>query len=180
MAEFNWSDLQQAAKDAGFSLIPKDFYIAEVVKAEALKTSTGKDQIKARFKVIEGPHAGAVVFTQFVISPESPVALGFFFRHMAGLGFNSDYFASNPPMEALAQEMVGRIASIKVDIGTFNEQERNEIKDVKPVRAGAPASSVNSSTPLPGNDVFAAPAPPAPAPAPVPQDAPAPPPLPSF
>lgn len=177
MTSFNWADLQQAAADAGFSLIPKGDYFGEIVKAEAAVTSTGKDQIKVRFKVIEGPHAGASLFTQFVISPDNATALGFFFRHMAALGLGKDYFAAGPPLEAVAADLEGRQALLSVDIDTWNGSERNQVKNVKamPVSDG-----VTSATPMPGNDVFAAPASPAPAPAAEPQDAPVPPPLPSF
>ncbi|SRR5258707_3079373 len=179
MASLNWADLRQAASDAGFNftVLPKGVYGAEVVKAEAKRTSSGdKDKITVRFKVIDGEHTGATVFNDFTISPESPQGLGFFFKHMNALGLDGDYFDAQPTFDpaSIAADLEGRQCMIAVIVEPYQGEDKNKVKDVKPYH---PGSGVTSSTPMPGNDVFAAPAP---APAPAPQDTPAPPPLPSF
>jgi hypothetical protein len=182
LTTFNWSDLQQAAADAGFSLVPDGSYHVEIVKATAGETSTKKDKIACQFKILAGPQTGGTFFEDFIISPESAVALGFFFRHMAVFGLGKEYFAQNPPMEQVAAALVGRQAQADVIVDySYFEDGKNKIKKLTKVGAGTAPGVVRfmAATPLPGNDIFAAPPPP-PAATQAPADAvPPPPPLPT-
>jgi len=139
MASFSWGDLQQAADDAGFGVIPAGEYEAVVKTAEHKKTGTGKDKIAVRFSVTSGPSEGKSVFNDFVISPDNGTALGFFFRHMKALGLGPDYFATNPDLGKVAGDLVGRNCVVVVGIRQWNEEDRNEIKGIKPSGAVAPA-----------------------------------------
>jgi hypothetical protein len=138
MASFSWGDLRQAADDAGFSVVPKGDYDVLVKSAEAKKTGTGKDKIAVRFSVTSGPSEGKSLFNDFVISPESGVALGFFFRHMKALGLGPEYFATEPSFEKVATDLVGKTCKLTVDVEQWNEEDRNRVKDVKPLTGGAP------------------------------------------
>lgn len=142
MAEnfLNFNDLLTSADDAGFSTIPASDYEAEVAKAEANTTKSGKHQIVVRFKIIAGPQAGKSVFNNFVISPENANALGFFFRHMAALGLERDYWATNPPLSAAAALLVGRKATITVSIEQWNGQDRNRVNGIKKSVGGGGAT----------------------------------------
>ena len=140
MASFSWNDLQQAADDAGFGVIPAGEYEATVKTAEHKKTGTGKDKIAVRFSVTGGPSAGKSVFNDFVISPDNGTALGFFFRHMKALGLGPDYFATNPDLGKVANDLVGRNCVVVVGIRQWNEEDRNEIKGIKPSGGAAPAA----------------------------------------
>lgn len=145
MAEFNWADLAAAAKEAGFGgVIPKDTYHVKVVKAEVGKTAGAdgksvKQKITVQFKVMSGPHANTVLFNDFVVSPENPKALGYFFKDMVTLGFSDDYFATNPPLTRLAAEMVDREVMAVVGIRVWNEQEKNNIDRIRPMNGAANA-----------------------------------------
>lgn len=180
MASFSWNDLQQAADDAGFGVIPAGEYEAVVKTAEHKKTGTGKDKIAVRFSVTGGPSSGKSVFNDFVISPDNGTALGFFFRHMKALGLGPDYFASNPDLGKVAGDLVGRNCVVVVGIRQWNEEDRNEIKGIKPSGAAAAPLTAASAGPQPmASQPVAQPQPmaqpqPAPASAPAPQPAPTP------
>lgn len=167
MGEVNWGDLTQAANDAGFSLVPNGTYNVTVAKAEAKKTSTGKDQIAVRFTIDDGPNAKASLFNNFVISPDNGTALGFFFRHMKALGLGPDFFSSNPSMDQVAAALVGKKAQAAVSTRIWNEEERNQIdKIMAPLGGQVPSAAVpTGGIPQPSVPVAKAAAPtPAPAP----------------
>jgi hypothetical protein len=150
MSTFNWSDLQQAADDAGFTVLsPRKGADAEVVDATFKKTANGKDQYAVRFKLLGGPDDGKSVFNNFVISPDNANALGFFFRHMAALGLTREYFASNPPKEAVAKALVGRRCRLDISIRTWNDQDRNQVDNVLPPIGGATTVSPAVGGPYP-------------------------------
>jgi hypothetical protein len=174
VATFNWQDLTKVADDAGFSVVPANTYDAEVVTATADKTGGGKDKFKVRFKITTGPHANQSLFNDFVISPEVPNAMGFFFRHMAALGLSREYFNANPTLSTVAAALVGRQCRLKVIIDVWNEQERNKVVGVLPPEGGpvaAPMPSASGAVPMPGvpgvTPSLAVPAMPLPMPSPV-------------
>lgn len=149
MASFAWSDLKQAADDAGFSVIPAADYEAVVKTAEHKKTGNGKDKIAVRFNVTVGPEAGKSVFNDFVISPDNGTALGFFFRHMKALGLGPDYFATNPDLAKVAADLVGRNCVLTVGIEQWNEEDRNRVKNVKASAGAAAPLTAASAGPQP-------------------------------
>lgn len=149
MASFSWNDLQTAADDAGFGVIPAGEYEAIVKTAEHKKTGTGKDKIAIRFSVTGGPASGKSVFNDFVISPDNGTALGFFFRHMKALGLGPDYFASNPDLAKVAGDLVGRNCVVVVGIRQWNEEDRNEVKAIKPSGGAAAPMTAASAGPQP-------------------------------
>ena len=143
----NFNDLLKAADDAGFSVVPANDYDAEVATAEAKTTSSGKNQIAVRFKITSGPQAGKSVFNNFVISPDNANALGFFFRHMAAMGLEREYFAANPPLAQAAAALVGRKVTITVSVEQWNGQDRNRVNAVK--KAGG-VTGVGATPFIPG------------------------------
>src|SRR5512146_1057428 len=98
----NWDDLLKIADGAGFPPLPVGEYLVVVDKAEAKQSQTGKDMIKVVFRVVAGPSANRTIFNNFVLSPESPNAVGFFFRHMTAMGLDIEFFKSNPPLAHVA------------------------------------------------------------------------------
>lgn len=145
MSSINWGDLRKAADDGGFEALPPNEYDVYVAKAEAARTSSDKDMVKVQFKVETGPNAGKTVFNQFVISPDNANALGFFFRHMAALGLNDAFFASNPSIEQLAASLENRRCRIRVSIRKWQEQERNNVDAILPPSSGSAAPATPGS-----------------------------------
>lgn len=153
----NWQELQALAAGAGFSNMPIGKHEAEITKAEYAKTSsTDKDMYKVIFKAVSGPDAGSTHPNNFVLSPDSPVAMGFFFRHMAALGLDAAYFATNPGKEQLARDLVGRRAQIVIR-EQRSDPSRTEVGNVLKSLAEGETGVVRSTgaDPL---DIFAQPA----------------------
>jgi hypothetical protein len=139
MVSVNFGDMLKAAGDApGFTVIPAGDYDVVVDTAANKTTSSGKESIAAQFKVENGPHAGASLFWQAVLSPENPNALAFWFRHMAALGLTEEYFQSNPPLERVAADLIGRRCRVAVGIRQWEKQDRNEVKSVMPSDGNGP------------------------------------------
>lgn len=176
---YSWDDLLKTADEAGFSVLDPGEYDVRVKTAEATRSKADKDMIKVNFEVISGPSKGrGGIFNYFVLSPENPTAVGFFFRNMATLGLDRNYFASRPTMAKLATDMVGRTARIKIKHEEFNGQTQMRVDNIKkiPGDAATPVPAPVAS-PQPQPTVAPQPAPvatphPAPAPASVPTPTP--------
>lgn len=174
MAEFNWNDLKKAAEDAGFVVVPQGKYDAVVSKATAGKSSQGKDQIKVTFKITTGPYAGKPVNTQFTISADNAIALGFFFRHMAALGLDGNYFARvpAPDLSQVANDILGKNCQIEVSVKPWNGEDRNQIDSVKPASGAVPSMGKAAPQPAMAQPQPVAQPQPQPAPAAAPQPQP--------
>lgn len=171
MATQAWDALLDGAEESKeFTPLPAGEYTVEVTKAEAKTTSTQKPMYKVTYTVKDpGPYKDRLIFGQFVISQESPKALGIFFRHMAAFGLNADYFRNTrPSSDEVCRRLVGRTVKVRVTEGEYNGKPKNDVADVSPVQVAAAAPA-----PTPAAAAAPAPAPtPAPAPAPAPTPAP--------
>ena len=137
MSPINWTDLMANAGDSNFDPLPVGDYDVEISKAETKQSQSGKTMYAVQFKVLNGPHAGRLVFNQFVISPESPGALNFFFQHMRALGLDAGFFQQSPSDDQITTALLGRRARITVAMKTYNGSERNDVKKIAPLAGGA-------------------------------------------
>lgn len=166
-----WSDLLEAA-GSGFEALPAGDYDCQCTSAEATQSGNGKLMFKCIFTVTTGPHAGRKVWNQFVVSPENPNALGFFFQHMAAMGLDRAYFAQNPPPEHVAAALLNRVCRLTVGIQQKGQYAgRNEVSKVSSagavaaagMAAGVPqALPTQVQAPMPGAPVMPVPQAPAP------------------
>lgn len=138
MSSTPFSQLIEQAKDAKFVVIPMADYAIVCKAATAVKASTGKDMVKMTVTVIAGPHRGANVLTQQVLSPENPAAVAIFLKAMAAFGITEEFLASLPPREdggpnmvALAAALQGKTAMAEVEIRSWQDEDRNDIKRFK-------------------------------------------------
>lgn len=144
----DWNTLMGDAED-GFTLAPPGDYGVVVREAEAMTYSTGSRGIKAKFAIESGPNAGSIIFNNFVIVPDKPKALGFFFRNMKTLGVDGDFFAKNPPLEALAEFIIGRRVTVTIKHREYNGQMQYEVANIKPPVGDQVVSPVsNPGSPL--------------------------------
>lgn len=134
--ELDWSALAKEAATAG--VLPAGDYNVIVATAEATQSSNGKPMIKTKLRVADGPHKDKPVWNQFVVSAENAIALRIFFQHMAALGLDSSFFAKNPSMDVVAQNLVNRACVVELGVRTWQGADRNEVKAVKPPQAGGP------------------------------------------
>jgi uncharacterized protein DUF669 len=177
MGEYDFGELLGLADEGGFAVFPRGDYDCELDKAVAKKTGTSKDKISITFKIISGPHAGkGQIYNDFIISPDNTNALGFFFRHMAAMGLDRNYFASNPKLEKVAEDLTKMKPKVRVTLSTrtWQGQERNNVDALSPIgpvgvvpQAGVPkvtkAAAAAPRPTMPSPPVEAATAPPGPA-----------------
>jgi len=162
MTTVSWNDLKKAAGEAGFDPVPAGEYDVVVDSATVKPTSDGrKSQIATQFKIENGPHAGKKIFNNFVLSPDNPNALAFFFRHMSALGLNDAYFTANPSLERVAADLTGRRCRVTVSIREWNDTQRNQVDTIKPPASGPAqvAPSPAATAGLPGVPATGSPVP---------------------
>lgn len=163
-----WGDLMNSAGGT-FEPVPPGPYDVKVAQCEFSPTSNGKARWKTRLEILNGPHAGRLLFFDMTISPENQFALRFFFTHMAAFGLNQDFFNQRPNPDQVTNALMGRMARATVIHDTYQGQIRDKIKNLEPLPGGVPGAGgpVIAPAPVPGT----APAAQAPAPqaAPVPQ-----------
>lgn len=173
MSSLNWGDLVKDAGDVGsYEPLPDGDYDLKVTEATAKVAQSGKTMFAIKAQVQNGPHAKRLVWDNLVVTPDSPGALGMFFRKMAGLGLNRDFFAQSPSNAQIEAALQGREFRAQIGSRVWNGSKKNEIKMYYVASAATPAAPAASApAPAPAPAPAAAPAPavaeaPAPAPAP--------------
>lgn len=132
MSNLKWSEWLAAADESGFSAIPAGEYDLYISSAQAVQSSSGKDMVKLTFVVESGPHEGSKIFSNMVISPESPAALGFLIRKLAALGLDREYLSKNPSLEQVATDLENRRCTAKVIVREWQGSDRNDVDVIKP------------------------------------------------
>lgn len=153
----NWSDLLNDAEDS-FEPVPAGDYDLKIIKSEATLSKSGKSMWKICTEVLEGPYAKRKIWGQLTLSPESPTALGIFFRQMKALGLTQDYFAQDPSDSHVASALVGRQFRGQVGVRTWQGQERNEINNYTALSSAPNAAPSAPVIPQPGQGSGSAPA----------------------
>lgn len=150
--DINFNQLMAEAGE-GFQPIPPGPYTVECEKAEAVKSSTNKPQIRVTLRVLGGPHNGRKVFDQFTLTAGNPTALGFFFDNMAAFGLGRDFFSQlqmDDPMPYVAQMLLGRQCNVAVGIEPYQGVDRNKIKQYRPVAGGQQPAAMPVQGAMPG------------------------------
>ena len=134
-----WGDLIKEAGTAteGYEPLPTGTYDVKVVKAAHKVAQSGKSMFEVQFQVVSGPHANRMVWNRFVVVPDSPRALGYFFANMKSLGLDTAFFAASPSDDTVASALEGANARIEVGQTEYNGAIRNEVKKVFPPEGGA-------------------------------------------
>jgi Protein of unknown function (DUF669) len=157
----SWSDMLAEADAGGsnYDPLPVGDYTVVIDEASHTTSQSGKLMFKTKMKVEGGPHNGRLVWNQFVISPESPKALGIFFSQMKALGLGKDFFEAQPSEDVVVNSLVGKRANVTVGQREWQGQMRNEIKSIKPSGdASSTAAPATPSTPATPPSPSAAPA----------------------
>jgi hypothetical protein len=136
MSTMRWDEWLKASDESGFSAVPAGEYDLYISTAEAVQSSSGKDMIKMTFVIESGPHEGSKIFSNMVISPESPAALGFLIRKLAALGIDREYLSANPSLEQVASQLENRRCTAKVIVREWNGSDRNDVDALKPPADG--------------------------------------------
>jgi hypothetical protein len=149
MPSINWgSAIDGADQSSEYEILPAAEYIFELTAGEVRTSSTGKTMFTMSAQVQDGPHRGRVLRHNFVLSPESPKAMGIFLQEMGALGLNVAYFRSEPEDEQVVRDLTGRKFRGRVRHRQYNGTDRAEISRFAPM----PTSSVGVPPPPPPAD----------------------------
>jgi hypothetical protein len=146
----DWNTLLESAGNTSFEPLPPSEYEVEVEKAEAKKASqSGKLMFVVTFKVTTGPYANRKLWNNYVVSPESEGAMGFFFRHMKAFGLNAEFFKGNPHEDTVAAALLGKKVKLEVGQRTYQGEIKNDVKNTKPSTATTTAGTGAAPPPPP-------------------------------
>lgn len=160
MPSFDWNTAIDGADTSGgdFEVLPRADYHIKIVGTELKNSASGKTMYYTKCQIQDGPHKGRILHNNFVVSPDSPVAMGILLRHLGALGLSADYLRSNPGDGEILSALQDREAIVTVGTKTYNGEERNEIKNWKPA-ARVPGTSPAAPAPVPSGTVSAPPVP---------------------
>lgn len=133
---------KEGKSDNDFEAIPKGPYRVIVQEANKQVASTGKDMIKARVQVTEGPSVNRILFNYFVFGSKDDVTLNrITLDNLAAFGVTREYIATQRPSIAeIAEALVGLEAIAIVGIQEKGDYAgNNEIKRFKPLEGVEPA-----------------------------------------
>lgn len=180
MVSIDFSKALADAKTVSFEPLDNGDYDIEVTACDAVTSGNGKPMLKAKMKVISGPHMNRPIINNFVLSLDNAVAVSIFFRQMKCFGLTDQFFAALGPsgsLDPVAAALVGRRARLTLGQREWAGEMRNEVKGVKPYTGAPGAPGVGG--PNPGPVMAPPPSAPSPAPAPAPVAPPAPAPAPA-
>lgn len=129
--EMNWLQMH---KDAT-TVLEGEFPVV-ITEATATTSSTSKPMVKIVAVIESGQYAGRKLYSQFVISAESPQAMRMFFAHMSVLGLNEAFWSTNPTTETLAETLKNRRATAVVQGREYQGSMREGIEGWKPALGG--------------------------------------------
>ena len=159
MPSTSWADaLETAGSAEGFEVLPKADYHFKVTGSQHKIASTGKDMFELKCTIQEGPHAGRVLFTNLVLSPDNATAMQIFFKKMKALGLTPEYFKGEPSNEEVANAVLDREFRGGVTIRQWQGEDRNEINSIFPV-AVVPGGASAPPPPPPAAEMSAPPVP---------------------
>jgi hypothetical protein len=144
MASISWSELRNSA-EAGPKPVPAGTYDAVVDRVNVKETRAGKRMFGLMFRIAGGPENGGTIWTNLVVSPESPRALGILFQQFDALGLGTEFFAGDPSDDQIAAALENQTASIIVKIGEWDGMPRPEIS-----RISRHAKTISKSAPTGG------------------------------
>ncbi len=117
------------AEDTSFSILPSDWYVAQIIKSEIKETRDGNGKyIALQFRIVEGDYAKRIVFSNLNIVNKSEVAV-----RIAKSDLKKICDAIDLDTVSDTQELHGQDMQIKVTKkpATANYPEGNEIKDYR-------------------------------------------------
>lgn len=134
MAEYNWNQMRNDAT----TVLTGDFN-AVFVKTESTQSSNGKPMIKCQLKIEAGPYVGRVIYHNFTVSVESPIAMKMFFLNLDVLGLGKEFFAGNPSMPDIAAGLLGKRCTITLESRQHQGRDMENIKTFKMPDTGLPS-----------------------------------------
>lgn len=157
MATIPFDNLIENAEEVSTEAVPKGKYPSRVAETEWVKTKTEKDMLKVTFEIAVGPNKGRKLYSNLTISPESPKALGFFFKDMETLGVTKAQLAANGADWA-AEEIIGNLVELVVEHREWQGRAQADVKWINTCKDDVPASGGANVPPVSDAPPAAAPA----------------------
>jgi len=170
----SWKQLAEDSADTqvSFEPLPDGVYDFVITDAEHRRSQSGKDGYNVTAEVETGPYKKRRVFNTFWVSPDSPVAMGIFFRQFGVLGLDSAFFATEPSDEQIVAKLKGARFRGTTKVSEWQGKKRNEISNVAEpnpsISVGGPAASSGVPTISDAPTVASTPVVDAPTPSPAP------------
>jgi len=164
MSTTPFGKLIEQAAEAKYTVVPAGLYNVICTEASATKSSTGKDMIKLRVKVVTGPHKNATILTQQTLTPDNPAAVAMFLKFLDAFGLDEEFLRALPPREdggpnfaAVASALKGRAAVAEVDVHQWNDEDRNGVKKFRRPTPEEKAAIEQTLDPAGSSEAFGAP-----------------------
>jgi hypothetical protein len=133
-------DAEKSGNTGGFKPLDPGEYDFRITASELKKSQSGKTGFNISAEVEGGPYANKKLFNTFWVSPDSPTAMGIFFRQFAALGLDGEYFRKEPTDEQIVADLVGRRFHGVVKHRDYNGQPQADLANVTPARGPAPVN----------------------------------------
>lgn len=139
MFEVNLGEmLEQAEKEGGATsgadLWDDGRYKLEATRANTGTTKDGKPKIGVLWKSLEGPSAGQSKWENISVNPESKVSVSIFINKLLSFGLTRELLAENPPLEQVAEMLVGTVAQVDVSSETWKSDSSKKSQKFKIVK----------------------------------------------
>jgi hypothetical protein len=138
MFEVNLGEmLDQAEQDGGAGaadLWDDGRYKLEATRSNTGTTKDGKPKIGVLWKNLEGPNAGQSKWENISVNPESKVSVSIFINKLLSFGLSKDLLKENPPLEQVAEMLVGTIASVDVTSEVWKSDANKKSQKFKIVK----------------------------------------------
>lgn len=147
MPSVNWDDLFTNAEQDE-KPPPANTYLTEIETAKWTKSSTNKDMLKLRLRIVSGPEKGKALFTQITISPDSPFALKIALRQLSAIGLTKAQL--NNLTDSQQEELVvGTQVKAETEIDTKYDpaNPRAQVKNLIAVADSGAAPARNDGPP---------------------------------
>lgn len=141
MGSINFQEIIGEAKTASFDPMPIGAYTFAVEEAGYKLSGNGKHMVVVKFRCAAGPHAKRAITNNFVLSPDSPVALAIWLRQMVALGVPEASIAALGVAEDLqpliALIPIGRLVTLDLGQeewpkGNTPPTMRNNVRNISP------------------------------------------------
>jgi hypothetical protein len=158
---WNWAQVVEDNKDnvKTFDLIPDGKYAVKVQSAESKTSSNGNPMIEMRLVITEGQFAARILFARATATEK---AQAIFLRTLNAFGISNEWLVqAEPSFDQIAALLPDREAVAQVTKRTYQGTESNEVKNLFPKAASAPAASAAPAAAPAAASPFDAPAAPA-------------------
>ena len=137
--QFNQEEIQEAQQDR-YELVPAGTYTAEITRSEVKENNSGSgNRLSLGFKILEGAHAGRLVFQDITLRNTNDIAQQIGRKQMAQLFHACGTNGVEDSSELHGIPMQIKVAIRKDKTGQYDDQ--NEIKKFAQIGGSKPSFS---------------------------------------